>query len=115
MMLPANTNSRTFFVPIRSHIHPQNGAVIAISVEAMNEEVPVHPVASINVSLSSLLMKRGMKLPIKLKATDTRNWISRAAVTVSIRVSVLMGCLASISNSLHLLEVFLRAGFSDEW
>jgi hypothetical protein len=81
----------------------------------MKEEVPVHPVASISVSLSSLLMKRGMKLPMRLKAMDTRNWMSRAAVMVSIRVSVLMGCLASISNSLHLLEEFLRVGFSDEW
>jgi hypothetical protein len=88
--------------------------VIAMIVEAMKEEVPVHPVASISVSLSSLLIKRGMKLPIRLKATDTRNWMSRAAVTVSIRVSVFMGCLASISNSLHLLEEFLRVGFPNE-
>ncbi len=100
---------------MRSHIHPQNGAVIAISVEAVNEEVPVHPVASISVTFSSLLMKRGMKLPIKLKATDTRNWMSRAAVMVSIRVSVLMGCLASISKGPHLLEDFLRVGSPDEW
>ena len=91
-------------VPTRSHIHPQKGAVIAIMVEAMKEDVPVHPVASISVSLNSLLMNRGMKLPISMKATDTKNWISRAAVTVSNRVRVLIGCLASIFNSLHLLE-----------
>jgi hypothetical protein len=28
---------------------PQKGAVIAIIVEAMNEDVPVHPVASMSV------------------------------------------------------------------
>jgi len=64
----------------------------------MKEEVPVHPVASMSVSFNSLLRKRGMKLPIRLKATETRNWTTSAAVTVSIRVIVLIGCRASISK-----------------
>jgi hypothetical protein len=73
-------------------------------VEAMNEDVPVHPVASINVWFSSLLMKRGIKLPIRLKDTETRNWMTRAAVTVSKRVIILSGCRASNSNQVHLFE-----------